>query len=113
MKQYLVVKQIRIIAETREAAISGHQMGRVTSVTAHEIPSNGSTIEEQEWPIFLKPLKAFAKEGDKGAGDIIARVIGPVGGDAFKKWYKTLFGKDCGCGHRQEILNARWPLPAK
>ena len=45
-----------------------------------------------------------------GAGDIIARTIGPIGGDAFKKWYKTIFNRDCGCGKRQETLNARWPL---
>ena len=56
------------------------------------------------------PLKLVAIHSDRGAGDIIARVIGPIGGTAFKKWYKTLFGKDCGCGTRQEKLNARWPI---
>ena len=63
-----------------------------------------------EWPPILVPLKRSAKEGDRGAGDIIARVIGPIGGDVFKKWYKTIFGTDCGCGNRQEVLNQRWPL---
>lgn len=65
---------------------------------------------KRDWPAALVPLKALAKEGDRGAGDIIARVIGPIGGYAFKVWYRKLFGKDCGCGHRQEVLNARWPL---
>lgn len=63
------------------------------------------------WPMILLPIKAMAKNGDRGAGDIIARVIGPIGGDAFKIWYKKIFGQDCGCGHRQEVLNQRWPLP--
>jgi hypothetical protein len=67
-------------------------------------------ISPQPWPLLLIPLKSLAKEGDRGAGDIIARTVGPIGGDAFKKWYKLLFGKDCGCGNRQEALNARWPL---
>jgi len=52
----------------------------------------------------------LAAKGDRGAGDIIARVIGPIGGTAFKAWYKVTFGKDCGCGRRQEVLNTRWPL---
>lgn len=62
------------------------------------------------WPVALLPLKLMAKKGDQGAGDIIARVIGPIGGSAFKAWYKLIFGKDCGCGERQDLLNARWPL---
>ena len=64
----------------------------------------------QPWPMILLPLKALAKTGDKGAGDIIARVIGPIGGDAFKAWHQKLFGKPCGCANRQEALNARWHL---
>jgi len=52
----------------------------------------------------------LAAKGDRGAGDIIARVIGPIGGTAFKAWYKVTFGKDCGCAGRHEVLNARWPL---
>ena len=67
-------------------------------------------IKAQPWPLVLLPIKLLAKPGDRGAGDIIARVIGPIGGDAFKKWYKALFGRGCGCGNRQESLNQRWPL---
>src|SRR5438045_328497 len=48
------------------------------------------------WPIVLLPLKLLAKEGDRGAGDIIARTIGPIGGDAFKVWYQKLFRQGCG-----------------
>lgn len=69
-----------------------------------------ATIIAEAWPMVLLPLKLLAKPNDRGAGDIIARTIGPIGGEAFKKWYKTLFGRDCGCGNRQESLNARWPL---
>lgn len=69
-----------------------------------------SMAKLRPWPMVLLPLKVLAKPDDRGAGDIIARVIGPIGGDAFKAWYKTLFGRNCGCGHRQEVLNLRWPL---
>jgi hypothetical protein len=67
-------------------------------------------IRASDWPPILRPIKCFAQPSDRGAGDVIARVIGPIGGEAFKIWYKAMFGKDCGCGHRQEVLNARWPL---
>jgi len=63
-----------------------------------------------EWPAVLLPLKLLAEPGDRGAGDIIARKIGPIGGDVFKFWFKMTFGKSCGCGKRQEALNQRWPL---
>lgn len=76
----------------------------------HELVKRSSGPVATPWPGVLLPLKLLAKEGDRGAGDIIARVIGPIGGNAFKAWYKITFGKNCGCGNRQEALNARWPL---
>jgi hypothetical protein len=62
------------------------------------------------WPTYLLPFKLLAKEGDRGLGDIVARTIGPVGGDAFKTWYKETFDKGCGCHERQDYLNAAYPL---
>jgi hypothetical protein len=67
-------------------------------------------ISRSDWPAALKPLKLLAKPGDRGAGDIIARTVGPIGGDAFKKWWKLVVGRDCGCAGRQDKLNARYPL---
>ena len=72
--------------------------------------SRGRSTRGAKWPAALSALKFLARDGDRGAGDIIARIIGPIGGCAFKKWYKELFGRDCECGKRQEILNMRWPL---
>lgn len=63
-----------------------------------------------EWPLALRPLKLLAIESDHGLGDIVARHVGPVGGDAFKAWYRYAFGRDCGCGDRQKWLNQRFPL---
>ncbi len=64
----------------------------------------------REWPVILRPMKLLATKDDKGLGDIIARTIGPVGGDAFKKWYKKIFGRECGCDTRQEFWNITYPL---
>ena len=69
--------------------------------------------KQQDWPLILSPLKLLSQPEDKGLGDIIARTIGPVGGDAFKKWYKLTFGKECGCDVRQESWNIRYPLGKK
>ena len=62
------------------------------------------------WPPYLLPFRLLKKEGDRGLGDIIARTIGPVGGDAFKTWYKDTIGQDCGCRDRQIHLNRVYPL---
>jgi hypothetical protein len=64
-----------------------------------------------EWPIFLKPFLLMAKPEDRGLGDILARAIGPMGGDAFKKWHREFTGHDCKCELRQEGLNLQFPLP--
>ena len=69
-----------------------------------------SPTRQVEWPFFLSTFKLLAKPGDRGLGDIIARTIGPVGGDAFKTWYKEKFGQDCGCRDRQIHLNRTYPL---
>ena len=79
-------------------------------LTLEDKPPVALNIKPEKWPAILLPLRLMAKEGDRGAGDIIARVVGPIGGEAFKAWYKVTFGKECGCGRRQEVLNARWPL---
>jgi hypothetical protein len=67
----------------------------------------------KEWPLILKPLKLLAKPEDRGLGDIIARKIGPIGGEKYKRWYEKTFGKSCGCDIRQEVWNERYPLPSK
>lgn len=67
-------------------------------------------VLKPEWPLLLRPMKLLAQPGDKGLGDIVERTIGPVGGDAYKIWYKTTFGKPCKCNKRQDNLNERYPL---
>ena len=62
----------------------------------------------RKWPLWAIALKALAIPEDKGAGDTIARVIGPIGGDAFKAWRKSI-GKPCKCPDRQEKLNRLFP----
>jgi hypothetical protein len=52
-----------------------------------------------------------AKPSDTGIGDVIARIVGPVGGEAYKTWYQATFKKRCGCAERQADLNALYPLP--
>ena len=80
------------------------------SIRAIPIPGKLLPITRINWPIFLMPMKLLAIESDKGLGDIIARTIGPLGGEEFKAWYKKIFGKECGCTARQESWNAMYPL---
>ena len=54
-------------------------------------------------------VKPFRAESDRGAGDTIARIIGPIGGDAYKAWFLETFGVKCGCTERQEKLNEQFP----
>lgn len=67
-------------------------------------------LPSKDWPILLRPMKLLAQPTDKGLGDVVERTIGPVGGDAYKLWYKATFGKTCGCTKRKDNLNERYPL---
>jgi len=70
-----------------------------------------AVIPYEEWPLALRLFaSAASKPSDTGLGDIVERIVGPIGGEEFKKWYKTIFGKDCGCGQRKQWLNGRYPL---
>lgn len=72
-------------------------------------PPPGKGIKRHtSWGVF-SPLKLLLKEGDRGLGDVVERTIGPVGGDAFKKWYKKLTGESCNCKERQEDWNYMYP----
>lgn len=62
------------------------------------------------WPVWVRAAALLAKPDDKGLGDVIARTVGPIGGDAYKTWFKRVTGKPCGCSERQETLNAIYPL---
>jgi hypothetical protein len=61
------------------------------------------------WPLWAQGLAVFASDSDAGVGDTVARVVGPIGGEAFKKWHKHYFGKECGCTGRQELWNKQYP----
>jgi hypothetical protein len=85
--------------------------GILVEHTINGVHQSLTKAELKEWPIFLRPMKLMAKDGDKGLGDIVERVIGPIGGEAYKLWYKTTFGKECAaCLKRKGDLNLRYPL---
>lgn len=63
-----------------------------------------------DWPLVLKPLKLLAKDGDRGMGDIVERMIGKDNSKDFQEWFRKHFGVACGCNERKEYLNQRYPL---
>jgi hypothetical protein len=80
------------------------------------IPSAAPGIQPilfEQWPTAFQLLAKLAKPQDTGLGDIIERVVGPIGGVKFKLWHKHITGRDCGCGTRKQTLNERYPLSQK
>ncbi len=67
-------------------------------------------IQRKAWPLWAKALGMIAKPEDKGIGDVVARTIGQENSEAFKKWFKSTTGKDCGCTGRQRRWNMEYPL---
>ncbi len=67
-------------------------------------------LKSPNWPLVLQSFKLMAKDTDRGLGDIIERIVGPIGGDLYKAWHLKIFGKPCGCSDRQASLNEEFPL---
>lgn len=85
--------------------------GKLVSYTIDGVEQSLDTVVIKHWPLALQWLKLLAKPKDKGLGDIVERVIGPVGGDVYKTWYISTFGKPCSrCNKYQNTLNERFPL---
>lgn len=76
-------------------------LGRAPITPALPVPAS-------EWPAWASTVALLRQPEDAGVGDTIARVIGPIGGDAYKSWYQRIIGKPCGCTERQADWNARY-----
>ena len=66
------------------------------------------------WPmspfgIAMRAIRPMAIVGELGVGDTLARLIGPIGGEAYKQWFENKFGRTCGCTERQAQLNKQYP----
>jgi hypothetical protein len=56
-------------------------------------------LPRDEWPWIIHWAASLAQPGDKGIGDVVARLTGAAG-VWFKATYKAVFGVSCGCGRR-------------
>jgi hypothetical protein len=74
--------------------------------TAPEPEKPPETIPREKWPMAVRVVARMAKDGERGVGDTLARLI--VGGEQFKRLMKRV-GVDCGCAARQSHLNALYP----
>ena len=79
-------------------------------------PRPRPAVSAEVWPmntfgIAARALRLMKTPADQGVGDTIARVIGPIGGDAYKAWFLETFGRSCGCAERQADLNQKFPYP--
>lgn len=62
-----------------------------------------------QWPLWAKQISAWKQLPDKGVGDTAKRILGDLGGEAFKKGFKAFFGYDCGCELRRTTWNKKYP----
>ena len=88
----------------------GHKIGQRDGLSQPVFAVGAVPLEKSKWPAWMKALGLLARPGERGIGDIVARTVGPLGGDAFKRWYKNISGKDCDCPKRQAAWNRRYPL---
>src|SRR5207302_548591 len=65
-------------------------------------------VPRKDWPAWAKVIALAKTKDEKGVGDTIARIVGPIGGQAYKRW-REIKGAPCGCDERQADLNAAFP----
>lgn len=86
-----------------------HIPGFLHRRTVQPLSVERKAIPRDKWPLWTKAVHALSNEADKGIGDTIARIIGPIGGDAFKAWHLKIFKRKCRCHWRQAMLNQLFP----
>jgi hypothetical protein len=62
-----------------------------------------------EWPRWARWLERRRRPGERGIGDTLTRLLDTRGGAAWKRWYKAILGRECGCGERGERMNRAFP----
>lgn len=78
--------------------------------TKKSIHTPSGILPLDKWPLWAKAMRHVRAPGDKGIGDIIARLIGDENSEAFNGWYLRTFGKPCGCKGRKDRWNRMYPL---
>ena len=68
--------------------------------------------DPSKWPLLARLVYRLRVPADRGLGDTLARHLDYFGGGAFKRLYRQLTGRECGCGDRQAALNALFAYPA-
>lgn len=68
-------------------------------------PEPLEAVPEKDWPWTAWAVARLRHPDDTGLGDTIARNLFRFGADAFKRLFKRIVGKDCGCDRRREKLN--------
>ena len=81
------------------------------STGSGQAPAPGlQPIPFDRWPMHYQKLLELAHPEDTGIGDIVDRQLARLGGHEFKKWFKLITGRDCGCDARKQKLNALYPI---
>lgn len=72
-------------------------------------PPYDPSMPREKWPLAARIIAKLATTEDRGVGDTIARVIDPLGGSVYRRWYRRITGSECSCTDRQGKLNAMYP----
>lgn len=69
-------------------------------------------IPRAVWPRYIAVLASQAQPGEAGAGDTVERLVGPFGGEAWRRWYAKeagIFAAQCRCSAWKARWNALYP----
>ncbi|MCY2974645.1 MAG: hypothetical protein NTW52_08270 [Planctomycetota bacterium] len=76
-------------------------------VTELHATATVSTPKPDPWPLLIRGIARQRIASDIGVGDTIQRILSKMGGTQFE-WVMKRLGIDCGCGSRQDWLNAAY-----
>ncbi len=94
-----------------DGSTAGHSSLR--GVTAPSSPQTKRAVPSPLLPLAARIISKMAIPTDAGVGDTLARLIGSAGGEPYKRWFRKITGRDCGCTNRQAWLNARFPYQSR
>jgi hypothetical protein len=94
----------------KEQAQRGKRPESLVSLsTKNDFLEKYKPISHDQWSWVVRIIERLRIESDKGVGDTLERLIKPLGGDTFKRWYMKIMKEDCGCNIRKTHLNLKFP----
>lgn len=82
--------------------------GDAPHAAGRNAPEPVQPLPRSEWPLSVRVVARLAKDGERGIGTTLTRLIAGVGGEVYKQMAASV-GIDCRCAAKAAALDRKYP----